>query len=104
MSGNFLTPEKYLSPQEVSRFRRSLQVEQEYGFAHKSKTPIRDAAVLSTILGAGLRVSEATHLKVGNLFLEQDKSELLIERSKFGKSRIVQIGKDVRRNLRNYLK
>ena len=104
MSGHLLTPEKYLSPLEVSRFRRVLKVEYEYAISHHYKTPIRDVAILQTILGAGLRVSEAANLKIGHLYFDQGQSELLIDCSKGGKSRIVKINKGLRTALKNFLK
>ena len=103
MSVSFLTPEKYLSPSEINRFRHALQVEQEYAIARKMRTPVRDSAILLTILGAGLRVSEAANLKIGHLFLEQGRSEILIDKSKGGKSRIVKISKSLRATLKSFL-
>ena len=103
MSDRILTPEKFLSPQEIIRFRRALQVEQEYALAHCNRTPIRDAAMFSTILGAGLRVSEVVNLKIDNLFLTQDRCEILIERSKRDKSRIVKIDRSLKNVLKSFL-
>ena len=103
MSDRILTPEKYLSPQEIIRFRRALQVEQEYARARCIRTPVRDAAVFSTILGAGLRVSELVSLKVGHLYLSQGRCEILVEKSKGGKTRMVKIDKSLKSILKGFL-
>ena len=104
MSGQILTAEKYLSPQETNRFRRTLKVELEFAKCNNLETPIRDAAILFTVLGAGLRVSEARALKIKHLFLDQGRSELFIECSKGGKSRIVKIDRELKQHLKKFLK
>ena len=83
MSKQILTPHKYLSPEEVKKFRKTLEMEHRYGIAQNLLTPVRDAVILQTILGAGLRVSESVDLRQKNLFLSSGKSELFIENSKW---------------------
>ena len=104
MSGKLLTPQKYLSPEEVACFRKVLDREEKIGFARGLEVPVRDAAILHTILGAGLRVSEAANLKLGHLFLNYGEAEIFIEKSKNDKERVVKIGQDLKKRLKRFLK
>lgn len=104
MSERLLTPQKYLLPEEISRFRQVLDREAKIGFSCGHQAPVKDAIILHTILGAGLRVSESAALRVGDLILVYGKAEIFIHKSKNDKSRIVKIGQDLKKRLKRYLK
>ncbi|MEM1358731.1 MAG: tyrosine-type recombinase/integrase, partial [Bacteroidota bacterium] len=61
---------------------------------------LRDRALLETLYACGLRVSEATSLKLTNLYLEQ---QFLRVTGKGDKERIVPIGGDAIKHLEIYL-
>ncbi len=61
---------------------------------------LRDAAMLETLYGAGLRISELTGLRVRDLALEEG---LLTVRGKGNRTRIVPVGGGAGRALRRYL-
>ncbi len=103
MQDRFLTPHKYLSPEEVAQFRRTLAVEARNALARGILAPPRDEAILETILGAGLRVSEACNLCLGDLFLGYGEQEIIIRDSKRGKSRSVRIGAELKALLKRFL-
>ena len=60
----------------------------------------RDAAMLEVLYGSGLRISELTGLRIGDLLLEDG---LAVVRGKGDKSRIVPVGGGATRMLRQYL-
>lgn len=103
MSDRFLTPSKYLDPEEVKKFRRCLDRTERAGKAQNLILPVRDSVMLHTILGAGLRVSEAANLTLNDLYLQYSESKILVNNSKRGKSRIVNIGLDLKKRLKSYL-
>ena len=104
MSNRILTPEKYLNFKEIEAFRRCLDHASRDAEARSLIAPVRDAAMLHTILGAGLRVSEACSLTIGDLFLSYGESEISILDSKGGKSRQVKIGRELKQRLKTFLK
>lgn len=57
--------------------------------------------IFALLAGLGLRIGEVAQLQCGDVDLDRDV--LLIQDSKFGKSRLVPFGLRLRRRLRNYL-
>lgn len=63
----------------------------------------RDRAVLEVLYGAGLRVSECSHLDVGHLEVEGSRMRVRVVRGKGGKDRIVPLGRRAAEALQTYL-
>ena len=86
-----VTPDKFLSPSQVGILRTRIEGERLRGITEGGPKAIRDAAILETLLGTGLRVSELCALVLGDLFLEAGSTHVLVRRGKGGKTRLVAI-------------
>jgi integrase/recombinase XerD len=65
--------------------------------------PKRDLAIIAVLRHTGLRVSELTALRLGDVAVSERKGELIVRSGKGGKYRAVPLNLDVRRALTNYL-
>jgi len=68
----------------------------------KSEVGLRDRCLMLTLLDTGLRASEATALKVGDL--DFGDGAIMVRHSKSRKPRIVFVGRQARRALLNYMR
>lgn len=82
-----VTPDKFLTPTQVTQLRVHLSIQRE----SSDRNAIRNAAIIETLLGTGLRVSELCSLVVGDLFLDSGAANVLVRRGKGGKSRLVAV-------------
>jgi len=98
-----LSPEKYLTPEQVKQFRKTCEDSAILSLSKGIQAPVRDWAILDTILSAGLRVSEATALKIGDLFISHGHSEVVVRHGKGGKARTIQISADLKKHLKAFL-
>lgn len=94
-----VTPDKFLSPQQVKLLRDHAELERGRAIHDGDRKVVRDAGIVETLLGTGLRVSELCALKVGDLFLEDGRADVFVRRGKGAKARIVAIPT----RLRDYL-
>ncbi|MCP4552785.1 MAG: tyrosine-type recombinase/integrase, partial [Bacteroidetes bacterium] len=92
---------KFLSFQEIIRLRKTGSELKIIGQNIRRLTAIRRWFVLELGLHTGLRVSEMASLKYKNIFLDKDKSSILVK-GKGGKNRIVWIGSQFRAIFRVY--
>jgi integrase/recombinase XerC len=83
---------KFLEEDEVRRLMEATEGD--------SFTDLRDRAILETLYGGGLRVSEAMQLDLGDLQLDQG---FALVRGKGGRERLAPLGSGASRSLRNYL-
>ncbi|KAA0208418.1 MAG: site-specific tyrosine recombinase XerD [Ignavibacteria bacterium] len=67
----------------------------------KDKIAIRDKAILETMYASGLRVSEVINLKLSDVFAEDGFLRII---GKGSKERIVPIGRDALKAIRDYVK
>src|SRR5262249_16945011 len=74
----------------VDQVRRLLDATASYRKTHLLLEPYTFRAVLLTLYGAGLRISEALTLRIGDV--DFSEGVLLIRETKFYKSRLVPIG------------
>lgn len=81
-----------LSVEEVDRIMESVDL--------KSKNGQRDRAILETLYGCGLRVSEAVNLKVSGVYLEDGFVNVI---GKGNKQRVVPLGQMAADAIRNYV-
>jgi integrase/recombinase XerC len=64
---------------------------------------IRNAAIIETLLGTGLRVSELCALVVADLYLDRGAAQVLVRRGKGGKTRLVAISAGLAKYLAKFL-
>lgn len=93
-----------LEPDEVARLLDAAESGEGLGERQKTYTAhtrVRDVAILTLLLGTGIRVSECVGLNVGDLSFEEDS--MLVTR-KGGKEMILYFSDEVADALRAYLK
>src|SRR5205085_1282321 len=84
----------------VDEVRRLLDATASYRKSHRLLEPHTFRALLLTLYGAGLRISEALSLKIGDVDLSEGM--LLIRTTKFYKSRLLPIGSHLKQALMSY--
>lgn len=84
----------------VDEVRRLLDATASYRKTHLLLEPYTFRAVLLTLYGAGLRISEALTLRIGDV--DFSEGVLLIRETKFYKSRLVPIGSHLKQALMKY--
>jgi site-specific recombinase XerD len=99
-----LTPDRYLAKEEVGKLLRRAEELRALGVARHRRQPVRDWIVIRLALLTGLRANEISNLKVTDLFIGYSRSEIAVRHGKGNKQRIVKIGKDLKSDLRWYLK
>jgi len=87
-----ISPEKYLSPDDVKALRKTCQDAAVLARSKGNQAPVRDAVIIEVALGTGLRVSELSNLKVADLYLKKGQNALHVRIGKGGKERLVQFG------------
>lgn len=70
----------------------------------KHQLALRDHALISVMLYAGLRIEEATALRVEDLILRRGEERVRVARGKGNKERHVPMGQKLRRSIKRYLK
>ncbi len=98
-----VSPEKFLSADEVRNLRKALSNAATIAKVRGSQAAIRDQLIIELALGTGLRVSELSNLKVDDLFLKKGQNSLHVQNGKGGKDRIVQFGAVLKNLIRDYL-
>lgn len=98
-----VTPDKFLTPAQVLRLREYVGRLSRDGLALHDRYAIRNGAIIETLLGTGLRVSELCALVVHDLFLDDGAANVLVRRGKGGKAGLVPVSDRLARFLREYL-
>lgn len=91
--------------QEVELAPRWLTRKEQYALlraVQKEGNP-RDEAVIMLLLHTGLRVSEASYLRVSDIEVSERKGQVTVRDGKGGKHRVIPLNADVRRALNLYL-
>ena len=99
-----LTPDRFLSKEELGKLLVRAEELRSLGVAKHRKQPVRDWLIVRIALLSGLRASEVAGLKVTDLFIGYSHSEVVVRKGKGDKQRVVRIGKDLKRDLRWFLK
>jgi integrase len=99
-----LTPDRFLSKEELGKLLRRADELRELGVSKNRQQPVRDWLIVRLALLSGLRASEVAALRVTDCFIGYSRSELVVRCGKGGKTRVVRIGKDLKRDLRWFLK
>ncbi|MCH7987888.1 MAG: tyrosine-type recombinase/integrase [Planctomycetes bacterium] len=98
-----VSPEKFLTVDEVRDLRRVLADAATLARAKGNQAPVRDQLIIELALGTGLRVSEMAHLQVEDLFLAKGQNSLHVRNGKGGKDRLVQFSATLKTLILNYL-
>jgi site-specific recombinase XerD len=94
-----VTPDKFLSPSQVVQLRAHLTAQR----GSSDRNGVRNAAIIETLLGTGLRVSESCSLVVGDLFLDSGAANVLVRRGKGGRTRLVAVSEQLCSYLQEFL-
>lgn len=91
--------------QEVEMAPRWLTRKEQYALlrAVQKEGNRRDEAVITLLLHTGLRVSEASNLRLSDIEISERKGQIAVRDGKGGKHRVVPLNADVRRALAEYL-
>lgn len=98
-----VTPDKFLSPSDVGTLRNELERQRVGGIADQDRYAVRNAAIIETLLGTGLRVSELCALALGDLFLDAGNANVFVRRGKGGKAGLVPISDRLAAYVRKYI-
>lgn len=98
-----LDESKFLSEEEVAAFRRTLEEAAIVAQVKKHIAPVRDWAIFDLALSTGLRVSEISGLRIGDLFLGKGQSSLVVRRGKGGRSRSVRLPEALKRHFKAFI-
>ena len=82
-----ITPDKYLTPDEVKRLRKTCKEAALLANVNGIQSPVRGALIIGLALYTGLRVSELTNLKVEHLYLKKGQNSLVVRSGKGNKVR-----------------
>lgn len=103
MNETLLTPDKYLSLEQVGALLRRAEELRTLGLAKRRKQPVRDWMLIQLAFSS-LRASEIASLKVVDCYVAGGRSEIIVKNGKGGKSRLLKIGPQLRSNLRWYFR
>ncbi|MCF7802686.1 MAG: tyrosine-type recombinase/integrase [Candidatus Marinimicrobia bacterium] len=104
MSNNWvITPEKYLSEEEVKSLVKTCRDAAQLAKEKGNWIAVRDWMVIDLALHTGLRVAELSNLRVGDLHLDYGEKSLTVRNGKGGKDRVVKFGSEVKRHIKEYL-
>lgn len=103
IKSNELTPDKFLSPVELSYMLNKADELWILGETKKRKALVRSAFLIQLALLSGLRNSEMCNLKVTDLRIGNGQSHLIVRHGKGNKERTVHIGKELKTILKRYL-
>jgi site-specific recombinase XerD len=76
----------------------------EAGRRDGDRYAVRNAAIVETLLGTGLRVSELCSLTISDLYLDKANPSVLVQRGKGGKARLVAISVGLATYLSRFIK
>ena len=103
MSNWIISPDKYLTDDEVKQLRKTLSDAATLARSRGSQIAVRDQLIIELALGTGLRVSELANLQVKELFLKKGQNSLHVRNGKGGKDRIVQFSSNLKKMVLEYL-
>jgi len=98
-----ITPDKYLTAEEVKQLRKTCQEAALIGKSKGNQAPVRDATIIELALGTGLRVSELANLRIEHLFLKKGQNSLLVKNGKGRKDRVVVFNAKLKNQIHEYL-
>src|ERR1017187_3415893 len=99
-----LTPDRFLSKDELVALLRTAEERRTLGVSGKQRQPVKDWMIIRIALLTGLRASELADLKVVDCFVGYGRSDIVVRCGKNGKSRVVKISPDLKRDIRWFLR
>ena len=99
-----LTPERFLSDEELAKLLRRAEELRALGVAKNRKGPVRDWLIIRLALFSGLREAEMCSLSLADCYIGYGRSDLVVRCGKGGKTRVVRIGPDLKRDLRWFIR
>ena len=99
-----LSPDKFLTKEELTLLLRKAEECRSAGVARRQRQPVKDWLLVRLALLSGLRASEIADLRVVDCHVGYGHSDLFVRCGKNGKPRIVKISPDLKRDLRWYLR
>jgi len=99
-----LSPERFLTKQELVHLLNEAEQNRQRGVDHGQRQPVKDWMIIRLALLSGLRASELADLKVVDCFVGYGRSEIFVRCGKNGKSRVVKISPDLKRDIRWFLR
>lgn len=99
-----LSPNKFLTKDEVAALLRKAEECRSAGVARGQRQPVKDWVLVRLALLSGLRASELADLRVVDCHVGYGHSDLFVRRGKNGKPRVVKISPDLKRDIRWFLR
>ena len=104
MNNWVLSPDKFLTRQELVDLLKQAEEQRQRGVTRRQRQPVKDWMIVRLAILSGLRASELSDLKVVDCFVGYGRAEILVRRGKNGKSRVVKISPDLKRDIRWFLR
>ena len=98
-----ITQDKYLTLVEARKLRESSEAAALRAKMRGVMGPARDWMIVDTALSSGLRASELTELRLGDLLLGRGKQAVRVRKGKGGKDREVVIPVELKEHLLEFL-
>jgi integrase/recombinase XerD len=98
--GTKIVGHKYYTRDQLSVLLNAL----DSNAKQRTKTGIKEQVCVKILLGSGLRVAEASNLRVGDLLFDYGQRQLLVRNGKGGHSRVVPISEKLKRDLVKFLR
>ncbi|MEM5770415.1 MAG: tyrosine-type recombinase/integrase [Bacillota bacterium] len=92
---------KYFTDQQIKLFRRT--VRDQAALERNQVTAVREWMAIDLITSSGLRVSEATNVRCGDIKASYGESALFVRDGKGSRSRTVQIPASLKTHLRQFI-
>ena len=103
MSGRrSLDDRRYLRDDDYRRLRRHVADQRALGLATGRKLTVRNAIIIETLLGTGLRRAELAALQLRDLRLGRGRREVIVRHGKGDERRVVHISSDLAKTLREW--
>jgi len=95
---------KYFNASQIKLLRRAAREQAEMDIQKNRVTAIRDWMVIDLLTSTGLRVSEASNLRCGDLKIGYAESKVYVREGKGGISGHIVINESLKKHLKHYLK
>lgn len=94
---------KYFNSTQIKLLLQTVQDRSEKDMEHNRVTAIREFMAIDLIVNTGLRVSEASDVRCGDLKINNGDCALFVRNGKGNRSRTIQISDSLKKHLLQYL-